>query len=95
MREVRIMRSIKDTAKELGLTGARRRAVIKYALLGVGAFVAGKILGPRLSLFSSDLNSKEYSFRNFRVVENGDELGFYDKLGNEILILEKDPTAGE
>ena len=70
-----------------------RRNLIKLGLFGVGAFVVGKVLGPSINLFSGTLElggGKQYDFTNFRVIENGQELGFYDKLGNEILILDKD-----
>lgn len=71
---------------------SRRRNILKLFALGGAAFVLGKIFGPSISLFggSAELGGKQYDFKNFRVVENGEELGFYDKLGNEILILEKD-----
>ena len=45
-------------------------------------------MGPSLHLFEQD--EKITDFKNFRVVENNGELGFYDKLGNEILVMEKD-----
>ena len=74
----------------------RRRTMLKFALLGSATFVLGKVLGPSINFFNQDLqlgsNDKETMFKNFRVVENGHELGFYDRLGNEILIIEKDPT---
>ena len=51
----------------------------------------GKIFGPSISMFSS---SGEFSsttdFQNFRVVETGKELQFFDKMGNEILTLDKE-----
>lgn len=75
----------------------KRRNLIKLALFGGGAFVLGKVLGPSLSMFSKDAvitktdgDGKESIFGNFRVHENGQELGIYDKLGNEILVIEKD-----
>ena len=74
---------------------ARRRNVIKLGLLGAGAFVLGKIFGPSISLFSGSWDGQEYDFKNFRVIENGQELGFFDRLGNEILILENNPNAGK
>ena len=72
----------------------RRRTLIKFGLIGGATFVLGKVFGPSINLFSGTLGfgGKEYDFKNFRVVENGEELGFYDKLGNEILILEKNAT---
>lgn len=69
----------------------KRRALLKYVLFGSGFFMLGKIFGPSISLFSS---SGEFSsttdFENFRVVESGKELQFFDKMGNEILTLDKE-----
>ncbi len=74
----------------------RRRNVLKWVALGGGAFVLGKIFGPSINLFPKSASlDKTQVFANFRVVENDQELGFYDSLGNQILILEKDPRAGE
>ena len=73
----------------------RRRNLIKLGLFGAGAFVVGKIIGPSINHFGGTIDiggGKEYDFKNFRVIENGQELGFYDQLGNEILILDKDAT---
>lgn len=55
----------------------------------------GKVLGPSLNLFPKDTTiaqngEKETLFDNFRVHENGEELGIYDKMGNEILVIEKE-----
>jgi len=72
----------------------RRRNLIKLGFFGVGTFALGKILGPAISIFPQNLEltdiGKETLFKNFRVVESNDELGIYDRLGNEILIIEKD-----
>lgn len=69
----------------------KRRNILKLAAFGGISFALGKILGPSLSWFSSVEHELEGEtvFNNFRVVENGEEIAFYDKLGNEILILEK------
>lgn len=70
---------------------SKRRALLKYVLFGGGFFMLGKIFGPSISMFSS---SSEFSsttdFQNFRVVESGKELQFFDKMGNEILTLDKE-----
>ena len=70
---------------------SKRRTLLKYVLFGSGSFMLGKIFGPSISLFSS---SGEFSsttdFQNFRVVESGKELQFFDKMGNEILTLDKE-----
>lgn len=70
----------------------RRRTLIKFGLVGAATFVLGKVLGPSLNLFggSSVATGETTDFKNFRVVDNNTELGFYDKLGNEILIIEKE-----
>lgn len=73
----------------------KRRNLIKIGLFGVGAFALGKVLGPSLDFFSKDMTvekdgEKTTFFNNFRVKENGAELGIYDDLGNEILVIEKD-----
>jgi hypothetical protein len=70
---------------------SKRRTLLKYALFGSGFFMLGKIFGPSLSMFSSDTDlSKITNFENFRIVESGKGLEFFDKLGNEILTLDKD-----
>ena len=74
---------------EKGKLNERRRTLLKLFALGGGAFVLGKILGPGLNLFGGSLSEDVTEFRNFRIVERGDELGIYDKLGNEILVIEK------
>lgn len=73
----------------------KRRNLVKLALFGGGAFVLGKVVGPSLHLFSKDVTTdknggKETLYENFRVNENGAELGIYDRLGNEILVIEKE-----
>lgn len=73
----------------------RRRAILKYSVFGGGAFLAGKVLGPGINLFGgADFDGKMVDFKNFRVVESSKGLAFYDKWGNEILMLEKDDEAG-
>ena len=78
----------------------RRRTLLKYSLIGGAAFMIGKVLGPSFSLFAPgevalEGGDKEYLFKIFRVVEKDGQLGFYDKLGNEILVLEKDELPDE
>jgi hypothetical protein len=74
--------------KFLYTVNTRRRTILKVALFGGAAFLLGKVFGPGIKLFESEHEVKD--FKNFRVVENGEELGFYDKFGNEILVMEKD-----
>ncbi|OGC85037.1 hypothetical protein A3F55_02105 [Candidatus Adlerbacteria bacterium RIFCSPHIGHO2_12_FULL_53_18] len=69
----------------------RRRTLIKLAAFGGATFILGKVLGPSLNLFGGNIAEGEITeFKNFRVVDNDEELGFYDKVGNEILIIEKE-----
>ena len=68
----------------------RRRKILKLFGLGAGAFVLGKIVGPSLSWFPGIIADGTTYFRNFRIVERGKNLSFYDRFGNEILILEGD-----
>lgn len=84
-----------EASKTSGIN-ERRRSMLKWIAVGSGAFVLGKILGPGFTFFGeSSLLGKTHLFKNFRVRENDDELSFYDNFGNEILVLEKDPHAGE
>ena len=75
-----------------GKLNERRRTLLKLFALGGGALVLGKILGPGLNLFGGEGDVTD--FRNFRVVDRGEELGVYDKSGNEILIIENENDAG-
>jgi len=71
-----------------------RRKFLKYLFIGAGAFILGKALHSTTNLFSSgksssEANTKEYLFKNFRIVETDEELSFYERGGDEILIIEK------
>lgn len=77
------------------LLNNRRRNALKLFAFGGGAFLLGKIFGPSINLFGGEWDGKSYDFNNFRVVENGRGLGFYDKFGNEILLMEKDEHADD
>ena len=80
----------------------RRRAVLKYSLLGGAAFVLAKALGPAIKEFPAPSGEpvvveatpitvqKEFLFKDFRVVEEDGKLSFYDKSGNEILTLDNE-----
>ncbi len=71
----------------------RRRTLLKLAAYGGTMFVLGKVLGPSINLFGGVVEGEITEFKNFRVVDNDEEIGFYDKLGNEILIIEKSDGA--
>ena len=74
--------------KKESIFNERRRTLLLTGAAGVGAFILGKILGPSLNVFAPDQSVKE--FDNFRIVDTKDEMRFFDKLGNEIVIIEKD-----
>ncbi len=79
-----------------GGVNTSRRNVLKWFAFGSGAFLLGKMFGPSITLFTEEVDlGKTHLFENFRVVESDEELGFYDRMGNEILILEKDPNVGK
>ncbi len=74
--------------KEMVDIVANRRKLLKYAFFGTGIFVLGKIFGPSINIFGED--TKITDFKNFRVIESKLGLQFFDKFGNEILVLDKD-----
>ena len=85
-----MLKSLRDNKK----MKENRRKFLKYLLIGSGAFLLGKFLHSGAGLFSSDksspeANSKEYLFKNFRIVETDKELSFYERDGDKILIIEK------
>lgn len=68
----------------------KRRSLLQYLVLGGGTFLAGKIIGPSLNLFSGNRSLNGLSdFKNFRVVETDKSLSFFDKSGNKILVIDK------
>ena len=77
----------------------KRRNFLKWLLFGVGAFVVfllGKIFGPSISLSSRPQKIEgDTVLKNFRITENDKELTLYNRFGDEIFIIEKDPEAGE
>lgn len=69
-----------------------RRTLLKFLLVGAGAFALGKIFGPGIGLFGARRKKeviREADFQNFRVVETKNELTFYGKKNEEILIVDK------
>lgn len=69
-----------------------RRTLFKFLLVGAGTFVLGKMFGPRFGVFGGRRREilQEANFQNFRVVETKNELTFYGRKNEEILILDKD-----
>ena len=65
-----------------------RRKFLKILLLGSGALVITKLVNPKFLNFPFG-SRKEYFFRNFRIVENKEELSIYEKGGEAILIIDK------
>lgn len=73
----------------------KKRNFLKWLFFAVGAavtFLLGKTLGPSIGLFSHSRPFQEGEFKNFRFTEDSRELKLYDRLGNEIFIIEKDST---
>jgi len=71
-----------------------RRRFLTVMLIGSGAFLAEKVLGPLFSFFSdpsarSSLSNKPGS-RGFNIVENKNGLSVYDVSGEEILQIDKE-----
>lgn len=70
------------------VANGRRRTFLIAGATGVGAFVLGKIFGPSINFFSPMQSVAD--FKNFRIVDSDEEMRLYDKLGNEIVIIEKE-----
>lgn len=62
----------------------KRRNFLKLLLFGSGTFLAGSLLG------KFGLSSNEKEFKNFKVVEDGEDLIFYNKSGQKVMALTKD-----
>ncbi len=78
-------------ADDLAEIKDKRRSLLKYAFFGGGFFMIGKILGPSINFLSFDNDfGKVTNFKNFRLVESNKELRFFDKMGNEILTLDRE-----
>lgn len=76
----------------------KKRNFLKWLLLSIGAlvvFVLGKILGPSINLSSRQQNIRNGEFKNFRMVENEKELKLYNRMGDELFIIEKEPAPAE
>lgn len=70
-------------------TGARRRLLLKLGFFGAAAFALGKIFGPNIPFFSERVVSLK-DFKNFRIVETSKELRLFNKVGDEIVIVDKE-----
>jgi len=66
-----------------------RRKFIKFALIGGGVLLAGKIFGPKLLDVLSPSPKVEKDFVNFKVSEDKSGLKISDKSGEEIFIIDK------
>ncbi|MEK7179060.1 MAG: hypothetical protein AAB727_02275 [Patescibacteria group bacterium] len=76
--------------EKLEKINANRRTVLKWLIFGAGAFALGKIFGPYVGLSRpQELNGKS-AFKNFKVVETNKELRLYNRMGDEIFIIEKE-----
>lgn len=83
-----------------------RRNFLKIILVGSGALLTERVLGPLYSWFFSDSSAKNIagvdspetnSFDkiniasgNFRIVRNSDDLSIYDAAGEEIFRIDND-----
>lgn len=68
----------------------KRRLLLRSIMFGGGAFVAYKSLSFVAGLFESGAIN-EHIFENFRVVETGKALTFFDRMsGEEILVIDKE-----
>ena len=66
-----------------------RRALLKWGLIGGGAFLLGKIFGDYIPFFSGSRVVAEKEFKNFKLVETNRELTVYNKDRDKIVIFEK------
>ena len=73
-----------------------RRKLLTVMLIGSGAFLAEKILGPILSFLSDPSAAKNSLLNNsgprggFKVVENRKGLSVYDNSGEEIFQIDRE-----
>ncbi len=68
----------------------KRRQMLTVVGVGLFSFVLGKVIGPKIQLFSQDYPITKKEFKNFRVVETNKEMKLYTREGEEILIVEKE-----
>lgn len=64
----------------------KRRKLLKLALFGSGAMLLGSLLT------RAGLNENKKEYKNFNVVEDGDNLVFYAKSGKKVMTLSEDGT---
>ena len=67
-----------------------RRNLLKFLLIGGGAFLVGKFANPFINFINGDKVIDEKIFENFKVVETGRTLKIMEKDGTEVFIVEKD-----
>lgn len=72
------------------VTNPRRRLLIKLAVFGGLAFVAGKFFEPLKNMIEGDRIIDEKVFNNFKVTETGRQLKIADTNGDDIVIFDKD-----
>jgi hypothetical protein len=63
-----------------------RRKFLKFLLIGTGLFLIWKYFPIKFG----GLREKEMKFGNFRVVEEGDKLIFFNQKGEKIFTLNKE-----
>ena len=59
-------------------------------IIGIGTFIAGKVLGPLFSKFADSPFIARTDFRDFRVVEDSKILSVSDISGEEIFQIDKE-----
>jgi len=75
---------------------AGRRKFLKIILIGSGAFLLERVLGPLHSWLFGDSSGKNYAktdslktnFEDFRIVRNNDGLSIRDIAGEEVLQID-------
>lgn len=65
-----------------------RRNFLKIILIGSGALLVEKVLGPLFSEFSDNSSTKNNS-TTFQVIEDKKSLSIYDSSGEEVLQIDK------
>ena len=74
---------------EVPVVKTERRNLLKFLLVGAGAFVLGK-LSNSLSGIGAEPVINSGDFQNFKFVETKKNLTLYEKNGEELLVVEKD-----
>jgi hypothetical protein len=71
-------------------TNTYRRNFLKFALVGAGGFLLGKLTDPLLQFVRGEKVISEKDFKNFKFEETNKQLRVLDASGEEIIIVDKD-----